>query len=75
MKTCHDAASFDLGPLELISSSSDDALPIGEVPGSTEMPYEEADTVLGEMHDDYELGEFLSEAFGVHDAEENMAFV
>lgn len=79
MKTCHDAAPSDFGPFDLITSS-DCSLTVHEAPVSVEVPpfepsFEAMDamdaphSVLGEMPD-YELGEFLSEAFGEHDAEE-----
>lgn len=72
MKICHDAAHSDLDPLDL--TAPEFSLTVGEAPVSMEMPFEptfNAMPVMGEMHD-YELGQFLSEAFDEPDAAEGL---
>ncbi len=73
MKTCHDAAPSDLSPLDLIGSS-DVALTVDENRVSEPSPLDTTHIALSDMHD-YELGEFLCEAFAEHDAEDTLSIL
>jgi hypothetical protein len=69
VKTCHDAAPSDVSPLDLIGSS--DVVLTEDETRVSEPSMDTTHIALSDMHD-YELGEFLYEAFAEHDAEDSL---